>query len=124
MLESLELYLDNIAAAVTQTAANGGPLAELAASLVISVDNVARQQQEIKRFLEQVNALKRKGSSATSGATVTRGINTVCTHCEAVGRKVPHRKNSCYFDPRNITDRKDWARRLMEEKSVKFKDDE
>ena len=42
MLDLLEGYLDNIAAAATQTAANGGPLAELGASLAISVDTVAR----------------------------------------------------------------------------------
>ena len=43
MLDSLEGYLDNIAAASTQTAATGTPLAELAASLAVSVDTVARQ---------------------------------------------------------------------------------
>ena len=43
MLDSMEEYLDNIAAAATQTAANAGPLAELAASLAISFDTVARQ---------------------------------------------------------------------------------
>ena len=43
MLDSLKGYLDNIAAAATQTAANGGPLEELAASLAVSVDTVARQ---------------------------------------------------------------------------------
>ena len=56
MMDSLERYLDNIAAAATQNAVKGGPLAELGASLVISVDTVARQQQEIKRLSEQVNA--------------------------------------------------------------------
>ena len=44
MLDSLEGYLDNIAAAATKTAANGGPLVKLAASLAISVDTVARQK--------------------------------------------------------------------------------
>ena len=44
MLDSLEVYLDNIAAAATQTAATGGPLVELAASLAVSVYTVARQQ--------------------------------------------------------------------------------
>ena len=42
MLNSLEGYLDNMAAAETQTAANGGPLADLADSLAISIDTVAR----------------------------------------------------------------------------------
>ena len=44
MLDSLEGYLDNIAAAATQTVATGTPLAELAARLAVSVDTVARQQ--------------------------------------------------------------------------------
>ena len=56
MLDSLEGYLENIAAAATKTAANGGPPAELAASLAISVDTVTRQQQEIKCLSEQGNA--------------------------------------------------------------------
>ena len=58
MLDSLEGYLDNIAAAVTQTAATGTPLAELAASLAVSVDTVACQRIEIKRLTEHINALR------------------------------------------------------------------
>ena len=60
MLDSLEGYLDNIAAAATQTAANGTPLAELATSLALVVDTVARQQLEIKRLTEYINALRKK----------------------------------------------------------------
>ena len=45
MMDSLERYLDNIAAAATQMAANGGLLAELVDILTISVDTVASQQQ-------------------------------------------------------------------------------
>ena len=56
MLDLLEVYLDNIAAATMQTAATGTPLAELAASLAVSVDTVARQQIEIKRLTEHINA--------------------------------------------------------------------
>ena len=85
MLDLLEEYLDNIAAAATQTAANGGLLAELAASLAISVDTAARQQLEIKRLSEQISALKKKGASVTSGVTVPGGNNILCKHCEAVG---------------------------------------
>ena len=44
MMDSLEGYLNNIAAAATQTADHGGPLAELADSLAVSVDTAARQQ--------------------------------------------------------------------------------
>ena len=89
----LEGYLDNIVAAATQTAANGGQLANLATSLDISVNTVARQQQEIKRLSEQRNDLKKKGTQATSGATLPVGTK-LCTHCEAVGRTAPHRKNA------------------------------
>ena len=59
MMDSLEGYLDNISAVATQTAANRGPLAELAASLVISMDTVYRQQKEINRLYEQIHALKK-----------------------------------------------------------------
>ena len=52
ILDSLKGYLDNISASETQTVAKGVPLAELAASLPISVDTVIRQQQEIKRLYE------------------------------------------------------------------------
>ena len=75
MLDSLEGYLYNIAAAATQTAENGGPLAELAASLAVSIDTVARQQIEIKRLVEQINALKKKEGAVTAGVPVTRGTN-------------------------------------------------
>ena len=43
MLDSLEGYLDNLAAVATQTATTGTPLAELAASFAVLVDTVARQ---------------------------------------------------------------------------------
>ena len=52
------------------------------------------------------------------------GNNTIFTHCEAVGLTAPHRKNACYFGPRKMTDIKDWAKRLMEEKGIKFNEDE
>ena len=94
--------MDNIASAATQTAANGGPLVKLAAILEISVDTVARQQQEIKRLSEQIRALKKKGASVTGGATVPGGNNILCKNCEAVGQTAPHRRNSCYFDPSKI----------------------
>ena len=44
MMDSLEGHLDNIDAVATQNVAKGGPLAELAASLAISVNTVAGQQ--------------------------------------------------------------------------------
>ena len=71
MMDSLEGYLVNIAAAATQNAAKGGPLVELAASMAISVDTVARQQQEIKRFPEQLNALKKRGTQTSRVGTFT-----------------------------------------------------
>ena len=76
MLDSLEGYLDNIAAAATQTAATGGTLAELAASLAVSMDTVARQQIEIKRLPEQINALKIKVCAVTAGVPGTGGNNS------------------------------------------------
>ena len=61
MMDSLEGYLNNISAAATQTEDPGGPLAELTASIAVSVETVARQKQEIKRLTAQVNAFKKKG---------------------------------------------------------------
>ena len=104
ILDSLEGYLDNIAAAATQTAANGVSLAELTTSLAILVDTIARQKLEIKRLSEQFSALKKKGASGTSGATVPGGNNPLCKHCEAVGQTAPHRRKACYFDPRKNKD--------------------
>ena len=109
--------MENIAAAATQTAVKGGPLAQLAASLKISVNAVARQQQEIALLYKQANALKKIGTQAASIGTVTGGT-TVCKNCEAVGRTAQHMKNTCYFDPRKLTDRKEWARKLMDKKGV------
>ena len=91
MLELLEGYLDNITAAATQTAATGTPLAELAASLAVSVDTVDRQQIEIKRLTERINALRGKGVSSTASVPNTGDNNaTTCKHCKAVGHSVPH----------------------------------
>ena len=75
MLDYLEGYIDNIAAVATQMAANGGPLAELADSLAVSVDTVARQQIEIKRITEQIKSLKKKGGAVTTGVPGTGGTN-------------------------------------------------
>ena len=123
MMDSLEGFLDNIAAAATQTAATGTPLAELAASLAVSVDTVARQQIEIKRLTEHINALKKKGVSSTSSVPNTGDNNaTTCKNCEAVGRSVPHRNNHCFFDPGKNKNRVDWAAKIMEAKGVVFND--
>ena len=95
ILDSIEGYLDNMAAAATQTVAKGGPLAELAASLKISVNTVARQQQEIKRLYEQINAMKNRGTQAASIGTTAGGelVVTVFPYCASVGRTAPHKKN-------------------------------
>ena len=67
--DSLEVYLDNISAAATQAVAKVGPLAELSASLSISIDTVVAQQKEIKRIYKQINAIKKKqGVSPTASA--------------------------------------------------------
>ena len=73
ILDSLEGYLENIAAAATHTAATDTPLAELTLSLAVSVDTVARQQLEINRLTEHINALiKREGQSRLAFRTQGR----------------------------------------------------
>ena len=112
-------------AAATQTSANGYPLAELAASLGVSVDTVARQQIEIKRLTEHINTLKKKGGTVTAGVPGKGGTNSNSMqykHCAAVGQSAPHRNNKCYFDPRKNKERMGWAKRLMEGKRIVFND--
>ena len=96
MLDSLEGYLDNIAATATQTAANDGPLTELAASLAVSVDTVARQKIKIKRLTKHINALKKKGGAVTAGVPGKGGTNSKsphCKNCAVVGQTASHRNN-------------------------------
>ena len=106
MLDSLKGYLDNVAAAETQTVTKEGPLAELAASLTISFDTVSRQQQEIKRLYEQINAMKNRWKKASRIGKMVGGglVGNVFPHSAAVGRTDPHKNNSCYFDPKKMTD--------------------
>ena len=121
MLDSLEGYLDNIAAATTQTAAKRTPLTELAASLAVLVYTIARQQIDIKRLTENINALRKKGVSVTSSVPNTGDNNaTTCKHFKAVGRSAPHCNNQSFFDPRKNKHRLDWAAKLMEAKGIVF----
>ena len=73
ILYSLEGCLNNIVAAAKQTAATGGPLAELAASLAVSMDTFARQQIEIKRLTEHINAMRKKGNDSHGWRSRHRG---------------------------------------------------
>ena len=94
MLDSLEGYLDNIAAAATQTAATGTPLLEMADSLAVLVDTVAIQHMEIKILTEHINAFRKKGGSVTAGVPNTGDNNSpTCKHCTAVGYSAPHCHN-------------------------------
>ena len=114
MLDSLEGYLDNIAAAATQMAATGTPPAELAASLAVSVDTVARKQIEIKRLTEHINSLREKGVSITVSVPNTGDNNaTTCKYCKVVRRSAPHQNNHCFFDLSKNKNRVDWAAKLM-----------
>ena len=123
MLDSLEGYLDNIAAAATQTAATGTSIAEFADSLAVSVDTVARQQTEIKRLTEHINDLRKKGGSVTAGVPNTGDNNSpTCKHCTSVARSEPHRHNQCFFDPRKKKNGMGRATKLMEAKGIVFND--
>ena len=75
---------------------------------------------------KQINDMKKRVTHASSIDKMEGGglVGTVCKHCEAVGRTATHRKNACYFDPRKMTDRKEWDRKLMDKKGVACKDDE
>ena len=109
MLDSLEGYIDNIAAAATQVVANIIPLAELFASLVVLVETVAAQAKDIKSLYQNINALKKKGTPNSSREMNAGGgmMGNVCPHCAAVGRLAPRKKGSCYFDLNKTIERRE-----------------
>ena len=76
MMELLKGYLDSIDAAATQNFAKGGPLTELAASLAISVDTVARQQQEKERLYKHINTLKKERDSRSQSRDIGRRMTS------------------------------------------------
>ena len=69
--------------------------------------------------------MKNKGTQYSSIGTTTGGglMGNVLPHCTEVGRTAPHKKNSCYFEPERTTDRREWARKLMDKKGVACNDD-
>ena len=93
---------------------------------MISVDTLASQQQEINLLYEQINAMKKRGTQASSIGKMAGGgmVGNVLPKFAAVGHTTPHKKNSCYFDPKNMTERREWSRKLMNEKVMACKDDE
>ena len=124
MLDSIEVYLNNIAAAATQAVENGGPLAELSASLAISVNTVAAQAKETKPLYKHINAPNKKENPTPSRGTTAGGGMTgnMYPHCYVVGRSALQKNNACYFDPKKMTDMREWARKLMDKKVVAYKD--
>ena len=70
--------------------------------------------------------MKKKGTQASSIGTTVGGVLTgnVCPQSAKVGRTAPHKKNSCSFDPNRMTDIREWACRLMDEKGVACNDEE
>ena len=60
--------------------------------------------------------MKKKVTQASSIGTTAGGRLTrnVCPHCAVVGKTAPHKNNSCFFDSKKMTDRRDWARKLMD----------
>ena len=95
-------------------------------SLAISIDTVAAQQKEIKCLYKHINAMKKKGNQASSISTTKGGglMGNVFPQCAAVGRTAPHKKDSCYFDPKMMTDRREWDRKFMDDKGVTCNDNE
>ena len=48
----------------------------------------------------------------------------MCPHCAVVRRSTSHKNNACYFDPEKMTDRREWAFKLMDKKGVACKGDD
>ena len=69
--------------------------------------------------------MKKRGTTSSSIITTAGGGMTgnMCPQCAVVGHTAPQKKNACYFDPRKMKDRREWARKLMEGKGVACNDD-
>ena len=61
-VDTLEGYLDNIAAAATTTR-RGTELADLAASMAIILDTNSAQAKELKQIREQINVLRNNNNN-------------------------------------------------------------
>ena len=70
--------------------------------------------------------MKNRGTRASNIGTTAGGGQTenVCPYCAAVGRTASNKNNYCYFDPKNMTGRRKWDQKLMDEKGVAYNDDE
>ena len=69
--------------------------------------------------------MNKKATQASSISTTTGGglAGKVWPDCALVGRTVPHIINSCYFNPKKMTDRREWARKLMDKNGGAYNDD-
>ena len=123
MMDSLAVYLENIVAEATENdSAQGGLLAELSASIDILEDTNYTQAKELEQLQQEVNALQnRKGIGDAMGNLSNQ---EVCPNCAAVGRSAPHKKGNFFFDKKKMTNIKEWARKLVDDKSVKCRDNE
>ena len=84
---------------------------------------MARQQIDIKRLTEHINALRKRGVSVTASVPNTGDNNaTTSKNYKAVGRSAPHQNNHCFFDPNKNKNRVDWAAKIMEAKGIVFND--
>ena len=90
------------------------------------VDTVAAQEKDIESLHQHINGLKNKGNPNLRDGTNAGGgtAGNRCPHCAAIERSAPHKKGSCYFDPKKMTERREWACTLTDEKGVAFKDDD
>ena len=98
----------------------------MSASLAVSVDTVSAQAKEINILHQHINALKKKGTpNVTFGTNAGGGMTeNVCTRCAAVRCLDSHKKGSCYFNPKKITERREWDCSLIDKKRVLNKDND
>ena len=95
-------------------------------SLAISIDTVEAKQIEIKCLYEHINVMKKKGNQSSSIGTTEGGCLTenAFPQYAVVGCTAPHKKDSCYFDPKKMTDRREWDQKFMDDKGVTCNDNE
>ena len=50
-------------------------------------------------------------------------MGNVSPYYAAIGHIASHKNNSCYFDPKKMTDQREWTRKLMDKKEVACKEE-
>ena len=105
MVDTLEGYLDNIAAEAMNVG-GGKELADLAASMAILVDTNVAQAKDIKKMREKINALKTTPRRMCKGVGRRRNVTIV----KLLDVQILTERGGCFFNPKKKKDGLAWAK--------------